>query len=130
MSHWAEVEEVEGKLIVKRVLIGDNNAPDEGESFMNSLGGRWIKTSYNTVGGVHSLGGTPFRKNYAGKGFEYDVERDAFIPPKPFPSWVLNEQSCLWEAPVARPEGDTLYVWDEETVSWVERSIPETTVES
>lgn len=130
MSHWAEVEEIDGKLIVKRVLIGDNNAPDEGESFMNSLGGRWIKTSYNTVGGVHSLGGTPFRKNYAGKGFEYDVERDAFVPPKPFPSWVLNEDSCLWEAPVARPEGDTPYIWDEETVSWVERSTLETTVES
>lgn len=125
MSHWAEVEDINGKLIVKRVLVGDSNAPDEGEAFMNSLGGVWYKTSYNTVGGVHALGGTPFRKNYAGQGFEYDPTRDAFIPPKPYESWILNEESCLWQAPVAYPEDDKRYVWNEESLSWLEQPQPQ-----
>lgn len=125
MSHWAEVEDINGKLIVKRVLVGDSNAPDEGESFMNSLGGTWYKTSYNTVGGVHTLGGTPFRKNFAGQGFEYDPTRDAFIPPKPYESWILNEESCLWQAPVAYPEDDKRYVWNEESLSWLEQPQPQ-----
>ena len=83
------------------------------------------RTSYNTAGGVHILGGTPFRKNYAGVGFTYDSVRDAFIPPKPFASWILNEDSCLWESPVAYPtevedsEGNLIfYVWNEDDQQW------------
>ena len=84
------------------------------------------QTSYNTHGGVHSLGGTPFRKNYAGLGYTYDAQRDAFIPPKPYASWVLDESTCLWNSPVAMPsdagQGDPpkRYTWNEETVNWVE----------
>ena len=82
------------------------------------------QTSYNTHGGVHSLGGTPFRKNYAGLGYTYDAQRDAFIPPKPYASWVLNETTCLWDAPVAYPtdigttEEPKRYSWNEETIGW------------
>ena len=82
------------------------------------------QTSYNTHGGVHSLGGTPFRKNYAGLGYTYDADRDAFIPPKPYASWVLDESTCLWNSPVAyptdvgTPEAPKRYTWNEETKSW------------
>lgn len=76
------------------------------------------RTSYNTQGGVHTGGGTPFRKNYAGIGYTYDPQRDAFIPPKPYTSWLLNEQTCLWEPPVAMPQDGKLYQWDEATISW------------
>jgi hypothetical protein len=78
------------------------------------------RTSYNTQGGVHTGGGTPFRKNYAGIGYTYDPQRDAFIPPKPYPSWVLNEDTCLWDAPVPMPSDGNMYQWDEATTSWVE----------
>ena len=78
------------------------------------------QTSYNTHGGVHALGGTPFRKNYAGIGYTYDAQRDAFIPPKAFESWSLNEDTCLWEPPVAMPDDGKIYTWDEATTSWVE----------
>ena len=78
------------------------------------------RTSYNTRGGQHLNGGTPFRKNYAGIGYTYDYARDAFIPPKPYPSWVLNSNTCLWEAPVAYPEDGKLYIWDEENQNWIE----------
>lgn len=76
------------------------------------------RTSYNTSGGVHKNGGTPFRKNYAGIGYTYDETRDAFIPPQPYDSWILNETSCLWEAPVAYPDDGQQYTWNEETTSW------------
>ena len=76
------------------------------------------RTSYNTIGGVHMTGGAPYRKNYAGIGYTYDPQRDAFIPPKPYPSWILNEQTCLWEPPVAMPDDGKLYQWDEATISW------------
>ena len=105
MSHWAEIDE---NKIVLRVLVGNNNSADEGEAFMNSLGGTWVKTSYN---------GT-IRKNFAGQGYSYDETRDAFIPPKPFPSWTLDEETCLWEAPVAYPTDGIMYEWDEETTDW------------
>jgi hypothetical protein len=94
MAHWAELDE---NNIVKQVLVTENNA-DEGYSFlMFAFGGRWVKTSYNTKGGIHMTGGTPFRKNYAGIGFTYDEQRDAFIPPKPSDNAILNEETCLWE---------------------------------
>ena len=80
----------------------------------------WKQTSYNTEGGVHKLDGTPFRKNYAGIGFTYDEDRDAFIPKKDYNSWILNEDTCLWEAPSAKPDDGKDYRWNEETTSWVE----------
>lgn len=79
-----------------------------------------IKTSYNTYGGVHKNGGTPLRKNFAGIGYTYDAQRDAFIPPKPFASWILNESTCLWGAPVSMPNDGKPYKWDESTLSWTE----------
>ena len=118
MAHWAELDE---NNIVTRVLVGSNDDPDEGYQWLiDNLGGTWVKTSYNTQGGVHSLGGTPLRKNYAGIGYSYDATRDAFIPPKPFNSWNLNEDTCLWEAPVAYPTDGKMYRWDEDTTNWVE----------
>jgi hypothetical protein len=82
-------------------------------------GGLCKRTSYNTVGGVHQNGGTPFRKNYAGLGYSYDPVRDAFYAPKPYESWILNEDTCIWEAPVAYPEDENLYLWDEESLKWI-----------
>ena len=76
------------------------------------------RTSYNTHGGVHSNGETPFRKNYAGIGYSYDSSRDAFIPPKPYPSWLLEESSCLWKAPIDHPDDGEMYVWDEDNQEW------------
>ena len=108
MSHWAEIDE---NNIVIRVVVGDNNDPagDEGLSWLeNNLGGTWVKTSYNAK----------IRKNYAGKSFIYDKERDAFIPPKQYFSWVLNEETCCWEAPIPYPTDGDVYVWNEETTSW------------
>jgi hypothetical protein len=93
-----------------------------GIDFLNKLHNYpfWKQTSYNTHGGVHQLGGTPFRKNHAAIGYTYDEDRDAFIPKKPFSSWVLNESTCLWEAPVAKPDDGQRYFWNEETTSWDE----------
>jgi hypothetical protein len=78
------------------------------------------QTSYNTHGGIHSNGGTPYRKNFASIGYTYDSGRDAFIPPKPFASWSLNESTCLWDAPTSMPTDGKMYKWDEPTLSWVE----------
>jgi hypothetical protein len=91
-----------------------------GVEFLTNLHGWaiWKQTSYNTLGGVHSSGGTPLRKNYAGIGYTYDEDRDAFIPKKPFNSWILNEDTCLWNAPVAMPIDDNKYKWNEQTLSW------------
>lgn len=97
MAHWAELDN-DSKVI--RVVVTSNEEPDEGYQWLvNRLGGNWVKTSYNTLGGVHKLGGTPLRKNFAGIGFTYDPIRDAFIPPKPAEDSILNEQTCLWESP-------------------------------
>jgi hypothetical protein len=111
MSHWAELDE---NNIVLRVMVGDNNDPDEGESYYKSLGGTWIKTSYN---------GT-IRKNYAIIGGSYDPELDAFIAPQPYPSFILNRETARWECPVPLPT-DTRkqYKWKEETLTWVEVNI-------
>jgi hypothetical protein len=89
-----------------------------GIDFLTKLTGWsiWKQTSYNTHGGVHQSGGTPFRKNHAGIGYTYDEDRDVFIPPSPFPSWTLDEATCLWEAPTPRPDGN--YVWNEQTQTW------------
>jgi hypothetical protein len=113
MSHFAKV--VDG--VVTQVIVAE---PEFFETFVDSSPGEWIQTSYNTHGGEHKLGGTPLRKNYAGIGFTYDREKDAFIPPKPFASWLLNEDTCLWNAPVDMPDDGKIYEWDEATVNWVE----------
>lgn len=110
MAHYAKVSNG----IVTQVIVAE---PEFFDSFVDTSPGQWIQTSYNTHGGVHLNGGTPLRKNYAGIGFTYDTEKDAFIPPKPFESWLLNEESCLWESPTPMPE-DGFYEWDEATLSW------------
>ena len=107
MSHWAEIDS--NKTVV-RVLVGDNNSPDEGEEFMNSLGGTWVKTSYNAT----------IRKNYAGIGYTYNSTLDAFIPPKPFASWVLDEAICQWNPPTPMPTDDKRYEWVEADLAWKE----------
>lgn len=108
MSHFAEIDKSN---IVIRVLVGDNNLPNEGlDWFVKNLGGRWIQTSYNSN----------FRKNFANIGFYYNEERDAFIPPKPFPSWLLNEDTCQWAAPIPYPTNKLIYTWDESVLNWVE----------
>jgi hypothetical protein len=103
-------------------LLDSNGVEQEvnGIDFLTKLTGYpvWKQTSYNTHGGVHNNNGTPLRKNHASIGMTYDEDRDAFIPPKPFNSWILNEDTCIWEAPVARPEDDNKYTWNEATVSW------------
>jgi hypothetical protein len=113
MSHFAKV--VDG--IVTQVIVAE---PEFFQTFVDSSPGEWIQTSYNTHGGVHANGGTPLRKNYAGIGYSYDRTKDAFIPPKPYPSWVLNDDTCLWGAPTPMPTGDKTYIWDETTTSWKE----------
>lgn len=118
MAHFAEIN---SDNIVLRVLVTDNEMPNEGLDFLvQNLGGTWVKTSYNTMGGQHRLGGTPLRKNFAGIGYIYDQERDAFIPPKPFDSFILNEETCLWEPPVPYPTDGKVYDWNEELGDWVE----------
>jgi len=121
MAHFAEIDE---NNIVTRVLVVGDDQEDRGQEFLADdlgLGGIWKKTSYNTQGGVHTLGGTPFRKNYAGIGYTFDATLDAFIPPKPYASWLLNEETCNWNAPVEMPvEEGKFFVWDEDTTSWVE----------
>jgi hypothetical protein len=111
MSHFAKIENG----IVTQVIVAEQDVIDSG-----LFGTGWIQTSYNTFGGIHANGGTPLRKNYAGVGYTYDTERDAFIPPKPFNSWVLNENTCQWDAPTARPTDGKKYDWNEDTLSWIE----------
>jgi hypothetical protein len=104
MAHWAEIDE---NNIVMRVVVGDNNDPagDEGYQWLiDNLGGTWLKTSYNTYQGQHLQGGTPFRKNFAGIGFTYDQARDAFIPAKLEPDFILDEETCDWVEPVEETE--------------------------
>jgi hypothetical protein len=120
MAHFAEID---SNGVVQRVLVVADEQEDRGQEFLANdlgLGGTWVKTSYNTSGGVHSLGGTPFRKNYAGIGFTYDSAKDAFIPPKPYESWKLNNDTCLWDAPKPYPTDGAMYSWNEETTNWEE----------
>jgi hypothetical protein len=113
MSHFAELDE---NNIVLRVLVGDNNLPNEGyDWFVENLGGTWVQTSYN--GSI--------RKNFAGVGFTYDEELNAFIPPRPFDSWVLNNITCRWMAPKPYPQDGRMYEWDEENLNWKEVEVNE-----
>ena len=114
-------------LAVNNNELKDSNGVEQevnGIDFLTKLTGWavWKQTSYNTHGGVHSSGGTPLRKNHAGIGYTYDENRDAFIPPKPYTSWVLNESTCLWQAPVTMPatelEENQYYFWNESIVNW------------
>jgi hypothetical protein len=109
MAHFAEV--ING--VVERVIVADTKEWCEA-----NLGGTWVQTSYNTQGGVHSQGGTPLHKNYAGVGYTWDGT--GFAAPKPYASWTLDEETYLWQAPVAMPTDDKIYSWNEETISWVE----------
>ena len=118
MAHYAFLNM---QNIVTEVIVGkdETDGPTNWEMHYGNFREQVCKrTSYNTRGGIHSEGGVPFRKNYAGIGYTYDFARDAFIPPKPFDSWTLNENSCLWEAPVAMPDDGQQYSWNEETTSW------------
>lgn len=116
MAHYAKIEND----IVVNVIVAE-------QEFIDTLDGEWIQTSYNTQGGIHLNGGTPLRKNYASIGYSYDRVRDAFIRPKPYASWLLNDDTCLWYPPAAYPQDGKEYKWDEATTSWVE--IPTNTQE-
>ena len=128
MAHFAKLGT--GNIVEQIVVVSNNVAISEqaGIDFLNNLYNSrdvWKQTSYNTKGGVHLNGETPFRKNYAGVGYTYDQTRDAFIPPKPFNSWTLNETTCLWDPPIAKPElteeqinNNNYYSWNEETQQW------------
>ena len=119
MAHFAKV--LDGKVV--QVIVAE---PEFFESFVDSSPGEWIQTSYNTRGGVHygqdgqPDGGVALRKNYAGIGYTYDRTKDAFIPPKPYNSWTLDEETCLWNAPVAMPDDGKMYRWNEEITNWEE----------
>jgi len=115
MSHFAKIEND----VVTQVIVAE-------QEFVDAQPGEWVQTSYNTRGGVHYApnsdtpdGGVALRKNHAGIGYAYDRQRDAFIPPQLFPSWTLNEETCLWEAPVPYPEDGELWYWNEDLQNWV-----------
>ena len=128
MAHFAKLGV--GNIVETVEVVSNDIATTEqaGMDFLNNLYGSrdvWKQTSYNTVGGQHKLCGTPFRKNFAGIGYQYDQTRDAFISPKPFNSWLLNEDTCLWEAPIPKPtlteeqlQNASRYVWNEENQTW------------
>ena len=129
MAHFAKIGT--GNKVTQVLVVSNDIALTEqaGVDFLNNLYNTrdvWKQTSYNTVGGVHLLGGTPLRKNYAGVGFQYDSSRDAFIPPKPYASWTLNESTCQWDSPTPKPDDSYVkkdgktYIWNESTTSWDE----------
>ena len=123
MAHFAKIGT--GNIVLRVHTIHNNEAPTEeaGQEFLRKTHKNkdtYKQTSYNTQGGVHLLGGTPFRKNYAGRNYTFDEARDAFIPPKPYPSWTLNETTCLWDAPTPALGDGKNYNWNESTKSWDE----------
>ena len=130
MAHYAKMTSDGVTVLAVHVVRDADTTNDNGEEteaqgtkFLKKLHGwdYWRKTSYNTHSNVHKLGGTPYRKNYAGIGYTYDASSDAFIPPKPFSSWVLDETTCTWQPPTPRPapDDDYLYEWDEDNTQWV-----------
>ena len=127
MAAFAEINVL--KKVIRVLALDDKDTQDKhgneveavGVKYLNkAFGGTWLRTSYNTAKNTHKLGGTPFRKNFAGIGFTYDETRDAFIPPQNYPSWTINEDTCIWEAPVAYPADGKVYEWNELDKSWVE----------
>ena len=128
----ASFVKLENGVVVQGIVVSNQDTADEhgveneakGIAFCaNLLGGTWKQTSYNTQAGQHTLGGTPFRKNYAGIGYTYDETLDAFVPPKPFASWVLDTDKAQWKAPVDMPVDDKRYAWNEDTLAWVEAPV-------
>ena len=118
MAHFAEIDF--NNIVIRVLVVADENQAN-GQNYLANelgLGGTWIQTSYNTLGGVHLLGGTPLRKNYAAIGYTYDAQRDAFIAPKPFNSWILNEETCQWQAPTPMPTDGKFYQWVEVDLNW------------
>ena len=111
MAHFAKLDESN---IVIYVTVGRDEDDGQEDVLSARTGDVYKQTSYNTFAGVHKLGGTPLRKNFAGLGYTYDEDRDAFIPPKPHPSWVLNETTCQWDAPIDYPTDGNTYYWDED----------------
>ena len=121
MAHYAFLDE---NYVVTEVIVGKDESNFDWERHYGDFRGQLCKrTSYNTQGGVHNNGGTPFRKNYAGIGYTYDPQRDAFIPPKPYASWVLNEDTCLWDSPVPMPTDGKMYRWNDDDQSWQEVTV-------
>ena len=127
MAHFVEIDA--SNIVIRGVVLDDKDTQDENGDEVESVGatylsdgfgGTWKRTSYNTYGGVHNLGGTPFRKNYAGIGYTYDAAKDAFYEPQPHNSWTLNEDTCQWDAPTAMPDDGKHYTWNEDTTSWDE----------
>ena len=126
MAHFAKIglnNKVINVVAVDNRNLEDSNGIEQeqnGINFLESITGwsLWVQTSYNTIKGIHKLNGTPLRKNYAGIGYTYDEDRDAFIPKKPYPSWTLNETTCQWEAPVVKPDDGNEYNWNESTLTW------------
>ena len=114
MAHFAKID---SNSVVTKVIAAEEDLLD---TFVDTSPGTWIQTSYNTHGGVHADGNTPLRKNFAGVGSVYDIDRDAFIAPKPYSSWTLNETTCIWECPVATPEDyiPENYEWNDSGRSW------------
>lgn len=119
MSHFAKLD---ANNIVTFVTVGRQDDDGKEAELSARTGERYVQTSYNTHGGIHTGGGTPLRKNYAGIGYFYDEQRNAFIPPQPFPSWRLNEDTCLWYPPVPYPDDGGVYQWDEEAQQWAPAS--------
>ena len=116
MAHFAEIDE--NNIVLRVIVVADEHEAD-GENWCNGfLGGTWKQTSFNTVGNVHALDGTPFRKNYAGTGMTYDASRNAFLNSQPFASWALNETTCLWESPITKPDDSNEYNWNEQNQTW------------
>ena len=131
MAHFAKINS--SNIVVEVIVVNDNEllvdgteSEAQGINFLNNTykvdNVNWKQTSYNTHSGVHSEGGTPLRKNYAGIGYTYDASKDAFIPPKPYASWTLDNDTCIWEAPVAYPDDGEKYVWSEDDTNWVSDS--------
>jgi hypothetical protein len=126
MASFAKINsnnKVEQVISVHNNELLDNGIESEekGIQFLKSLYGQdtnWKQTSYNTINGIHTLGGTPFRKNHAGINYTYDSQRDAFIPIKPYNSWVLNEDTCNWESPITKPQDGNMYRWNEPIINW------------
>jgi hypothetical protein len=119
MAHYAFLD---SSNVVTEVISGrdENDGGIDWELHYGQFRGQPCKrTSYNTCGGVHQFGGSPFRKNYAGIGYKYDAQRDAFIPPQSYASWLLNEVTCLWEPPLPMPDDGRRYQWDENIKNWI-----------
>ena len=125
MAHFVKIDA--SNIVISGVVLDDKDTQDEsgdevesvGATYLNEgFGGTWKRTSYNTNGGVHKLGGTLFRKNYAGIGHTYDASKDAFYAPQPYDSWTLNEDTCQWDAPTAYPDDGKIYTWNEDTQAW------------